>query len=86
MMVYQVRTWTEFRLAVAKARKHAGLTQVDMAEKLGCTSFQISRLERGKRRPSMSFMLEVVRVLGIEVLLAPGVQSGLEDQQCQPGP
>lgn len=48
----------EFALieAVLKARKEKGLTQKEIAEKVGTKQSVISRLEKGKANPTVSFL------------------------------
>ena len=52
---------------IAERRKIAGLTQMQLAEKLGLTDRAISKWETGRSLPDSSVMLELCRVLGISV-------------------
>ena len=52
---------------IAACRKNAGLTQMQLAEKLGITDRAISKWETGKALPDSSLMLEVCDLLGITV-------------------
>lgn len=45
-------------------RLGAGLTLEQMAERLGCSSSYLSRLERGERIGSPFFLAHLARVLG----------------------
>ena len=42
-----------FGAALSRARRELGLTQIELAEKLGTTDRSISDLERGKTNPKL---------------------------------
>ena len=52
---------------IAECRKKKGLTQMQLAEKLGITDKAISKWERGIAMPDTSIMLELCEILGISV-------------------
>ena len=52
---------------IAECRKNVGLTQAQLAEKLGITDKAISKWERGIAMPDTSIMLELCNILGISV-------------------
>lgn len=52
---------------IAGCRKGQGLTQMQLAEKLGITDRAVSKWENGKAMPDSSIMLELCDVLGISV-------------------
>ena len=52
---------------IAERRKKAGLTQMQLAEKLGITDKAVSKWERGVAMPDTSIMLELSDILGISV-------------------
>lgn len=52
---------------IAECRKNVGLTQKQLAEKLGITDRAVSKWETGKALPDSSIMLELCRILGITV-------------------
>ena len=58
---------------VARLRLMRGLTQEELAERVGTTQSSIARLENGKRPPSLSFLRRVVEALegDLEVRIAP---------------
>ncbi len=58
---------------VARLRIIRGLTQQELAEKVGTKQSSIARLENGKRPPSLSFLRRVVKALDadLEVHIAP---------------
>lgn len=55
----------EFALieAVLKARKERGLTQKELASKMGTKQTAISRLEAGRANPSVAFLKKLARAL-----------------------
>jgi transcriptional regulator with XRE-family HTH domain len=56
-------------LAVLKAaRKRAGVSQVDLAERLGNTQTFVSKCERGERRIDAVELVEFAEALGVEPL------------------
>ena len=52
---------------IAEKRKASGLTQMQLAEKLGITDRAISKWETGKSLPDASIMLDLCGLLGITV-------------------
>lgn len=52
---------------IAEKRKEQGLTQLQLAEKLGITDRAVSKWETGKSLPDASIMLELCSILGITV-------------------
>lgn len=52
---------------IAECRKEQGLTQFQLAEKLGITDRAVSKWERGISMPDSSVMLELCGMLGITV-------------------
>jgi len=56
-------------LTVLKAaRKHAGVSQVDLAERLGNTQTFVSKCERGERRIDAVELVEFAEALGVPPL------------------
>jgi len=52
---------------VLKARKHAGLTQKELADLAGVAKNLIYQLEKGKTTIQYSNLLKVLQVLNIEI-------------------
>lgn len=52
---------------IAARRKKQGMTQMQLAEKLGITDRAVSKWENGKSLPDASIMLELCGLLGITV-------------------
>lgn len=63
------------RLAIAHklgvAREKAGLSQAQLAEKLGTDQASISRIERGQRNITLETLAKLAKVLGLKVTLEP---------------
>ena len=55
-----------FRLLLIEARNSAGLTQIDLARKLGRPQSFVSKYERGERRLDVIEFLEVAHAIGID--------------------
>jgi transcriptional regulator with XRE-family HTH domain len=58
---------------VREARKRAGLSQAELARRVGTTQSVISRLERGATAPSMQTISDLLRACGfdLEVRVVP---------------
>lgn len=59
------------RLALIQARTAAGLTQEELARRLGTTQSAIARLERGTATPRVDTLQQLARVLGIRIEITP---------------
>ena len=57
-----------FRLLLIEARKDAGLSQVDLAERLDKPQSFVSKFERGERRLDVVEFRQVADAIGIEPL------------------
>lgn len=51
--------------AIKKARKDAGITQAELAERLGITPQMISQYERGSKKPSVETAEKIFNALGL---------------------
>lgn len=58
-----------FRSLLVSARKESGLTQEQIAERLGKPQSFISKYERGERRLDFSEFIELADVLGIDIAI-----------------
>ena len=61
----------EFAVKLREARKRAGLTQKELGEKTGMPQSHISRIENGEVDVQASSLVEIARVLGLELILVP---------------
>jgi transcriptional regulator with XRE-family HTH domain len=52
---------------IREARRRAGLTQAQLAERLGTTQSAIARLERGATEPSYARVAEAVAACGLDL-------------------
>lgn len=52
---------------ISERRRACGLTQAELAERLGITDRAVSKWERGRSLPDASIMLELCGILGITV-------------------
>jgi transcriptional regulator with XRE-family HTH domain len=56
-----------FRQLLIKAREDAGITQVQIAERLGRPQSFVSKYERGERRLDFTEFIELADVLNLEI-------------------
>ena len=54
---------------VRLARRHAGLTQAALADRLGTTQSAVSRWERGGDEPRLATVVEIARACGLRATL-----------------
>jgi transcriptional regulator with XRE-family HTH domain len=59
----------ELRNALIKARVDAGLTQKELAERLGVSQPVIARLESGGRFPNVETLMRLAAVLGVAIVI-----------------
>jgi transcriptional regulator with XRE-family HTH domain len=52
---------------VREARKRAGLTQRELAERAGTTQSAIARLESGRTKPTFDNVLRLLRLCGMDL-------------------
>ena len=55
------------------ARKNAGLTQVELARRIGADKSYVSKIERGVTVPSATTFYRIVNALGLSVELIPAM-------------
>jgi transcriptional regulator with XRE-family HTH domain len=76
----------DLRRALVKARHTNLWTQRDLARRVGLPQVHISALETGKVAPRFNTLLDLVRILGFDLLLVPrplvpAVQSLIRDSE-----
>lgn len=63
---------TELGTAVRKQRKSLKLTQEDLGKYAGCGALFIHDLERGKATLRLNKLIDVLKILGLQLTLEPG--------------
>lgn len=64
------QAWEEYNAQILlDARKEAGMTQSELAERIGADKSYISRVERGLTIPSISTFYRMVSAMGLSVEL-----------------
>lgn len=66
------KAWEEYNAQILlDARKNAGLTQQELADRIGANKGYISRLERGLTIPTVSTLYRIAAAMGLSVELRP---------------
>lgn len=60
------KQYERFKQLLIEARKKAGLTQVELAERLSRPQSYVSKYERGERRLDVIEFLDLAEAIGIE--------------------
>lgn len=71
---------------IAERRKDCGMTQSEMAEKLGVSNKSVSRWETGKNMPDISLFIPLCDLLGItvnEFIIGERIVSNMEEKTAQ---
>lgn len=64
------KAWEEYNAQILKdARRRVGITQAELAERIGADKSYISRIEQGKTIPTVSSFYRIVSALGMQVQL-----------------
>lgn len=64
------RAWEEYNADILReARKEAGITQAELADRIGADKSYISKIEHGKTVPTVSSFYRIVAALGMQVTL-----------------
>ena len=63
---------TAFRDLVFRLRTEKGLTQADLAERMGTTQSAIARMERGGTRPSLNTLEKLASAVGQDLVVGVG--------------
>lgn len=64
--------WEEYNAQVLlDARKNAGLTQAELARRMGTNKSYISRIERGLTVPTVATLYRLAAAMGLAVTLQP---------------
>ena len=66
------KAWEEYNAQILlDARKNAGLTQAELAKRIGADKSYISRVEKGLTVPSVAMLYRIVSAMGLTVELRP---------------
>lgn len=65
MEAMRVESASDFGQAVRAARKEAGLSQVQLAKRCGCSQRFVSEVERGKETAELGRALKLLEVLNV---------------------
>ena len=66
------RAWEEYNAQILlDARKNAGLTQQELADRIGANKGYISRIERGLTVPTVATLYKIASALGLTIDLRP---------------
>ena len=68
---YPVRTPEQLPALLKAFRRQAGLTQGELARRLGVTQQTVSALERHANQVSADRLLQLLAILGVEMVLQP---------------
>ncbi len=52
---------------LVQAREKSGLTQEEVAKKIGCTQTAISYFEKGVKTPSLSIVMTLAEIYGVSL-------------------
>ena len=67
------RAWEEYNAEILReARKEAGLTQSELAERIGADKAYISKVENGHTIPTVASFYRIVSALGMQVVITKG--------------
>ncbi len=70
------QAWEEYNAQILlDARKNAGLTQAELAKRIGADKGYISRIERGLTVPTVSTLYKIAAAMGLRVTLQPAANS-----------
>lgn len=68
------KAWEEYNAQILlDARKNAGLTQQELADRIGVDKGYISRLERGLTIPTVSTLYQLATAMGLTIELNPAI-------------
>lgn len=66
------KAWEEYNAQILlDARKRAGLTQAQLASRIGAEKGYISRIERGLTVPTVATLYKIASAMGLRVELRP---------------
>ena len=72
----------QFRSALIGARVDAGLTQAELAERVGTKQSAIARLEGGSAKPSFDMLRRLATALDVSFEVLPGSKVEVHQQEA----
>jgi HTH-type transcriptional regulator / antitoxin HipB len=75
-----VRTPQDIGALIRSRRRSLGMSQADLASKLGASRLWITEIERGKPRASLVLILQALSILGLELVTDDEGKSVQESQ------
>lgn len=70
---------TQFRELVHRLRIDAGLTQVELADRMGTAQSAIARMENGGVRPTLDTLEKLAKAVGKDLVV--GIAEGLQENR-----
>ena len=68
-MPYSIRSAADLGAAIQDARREAGLTQLELAERAGVSRAYLAHIERGRSSRLLELLLDLLRVLDLELVV-----------------
>lgn len=68
-MQHSVRSAADLGAAIQDARRQAGLTQLELAERAGVSRPYLAHVERGRSSRLLELLLDLLRVLDLELVV-----------------
>lgn len=85
MSDYHLRTAAQLSVLLQAFRKESGLTQSEVALRLGVTQQTYSTLERNAETVGLGRLLKLLGILGVELVLSkPAIVAGSPTGETQP--
>jgi HTH-type transcriptional regulator/antitoxin HipB len=66
---HSVRSATDLGAAIADARRAAGLTQQELADRVGVSRSYLAQVERGRTSRLLDLVLDILRVADLELVV-----------------
>lgn len=84
MSDYHLRTAEQLSVLLQAFRKESGLTQSEVALRLGVTQQTYSTLERNAETVGVGRLLKLLGILGVELVLSQPASAGSPTGETQP--
>ena len=78
-MKQNARTAKQIGAIIRRARRHADLSQAQLAEQIGLRQATLSRLERGEDETKLGTLLDALAALGLEIIIDERGKASVED-------